>query len=74
MMGKTISLNNMPYQVVGILAPGFNTELDSPPDVFLPFQIDPSSTDHAQYFTVVGRLRAGSDGLRGERTASTCGQ
>ncbi len=57
--GKTISLNGAPYEIVGVVGPGFNTELDSPPGIFLPFQIDPASTDHAQYFNVVGRLRPG---------------
>src|SRR6202167_949853 len=33
MPGKTISLSGVPYIVVGILGPGFNTELDSPPDI-----------------------------------------
>ena len=55
--GKTISLSGMPYTVVGVLGPDFNTELDSPPDVWLPFQIDLNSTDHAQYFNVVARLK-----------------
>jgi len=57
--GKAISLSGAPYIVIGILGPGFNTELDSPPDVWLPFQIDPNSRDHAQYFVVVGRLKPG---------------
>ena len=59
MIGKTISLGGAPYVVVGIVGPGFNTELDTPPDVWLPFQIDPASVDHAQYFSVVARLRPG---------------
>ncbi len=59
MAGKTISLGGVPYLVVGILGPGFNTELDTPPEVWLPFQIDPASIDHAQYFSVVGRLKPG---------------
>ena len=59
MVGKSISLSGAPYTVVGIVGSSFNTELDSPPDVWLPFQIDPASSDHAQYFTVVGRLKAG---------------
>jgi putative ABC transport system permease protein len=57
--GKTISLSGVPYTVVGIIGPAFNTELDSPPDVWLPFQIDPNSNDHAQYFNVVARLKPG---------------
>jgi putative ABC transport system permease protein len=59
MAGKTISLSGAAYTVVGIAGAAFDTELDSPPDVWLPFQIDPSSADHAQYFNVVARLKPG---------------
>lgn len=58
-LGKTIPLSDVPYEIVGILGAGFNTQLDAPPDIFLPFQIHPASADHAQYFNVVGRLRPG---------------
>lgn len=57
--GKAISLNGVPHVVVGVVGPSFNTELDTPPDVWLPFQIDPLSSDHAQYFNVVARLKPG---------------
>ncbi|HXR76991.1 MAG TPA: ABC transporter permease [Bryobacteraceae bacterium] len=43
MTGKAISLNNTPYEVVGVLSPTFNTELDSPPDAFLPFKLIPTA-------------------------------
>jgi predicted permease len=59
MIGKTISLSGAPYVVVGIVGPGFNTELDTPPEVWLPFQIDPASTDQAHYFSVIARLKPG---------------
>jgi len=59
MAGKTISLSGVPYTVVGVAGSTFNTELDTPPDVWLPFQIDPASSDHAQYFNVVARLKPG---------------
>ena len=59
MAGRTISLSGVPYAVVGVAGGTFDTELDKPPDVWLPFQIDPASTDHAQYFNVVGRLKPG---------------
>ncbi|HEY2014046.1 MAG TPA: ABC transporter permease [Bryobacteraceae bacterium] len=59
MLGKSITLSGAPYVVVGIVGPGFQTALDSPPDVWLPFQVDPESTDHAQYFNVIGRLAKG---------------
>ncbi|MGA2135222.1 MAG: ABC transporter permease [Bryobacteraceae bacterium] len=58
-VGKTMSLSGVPYTIFGVLARSFNTELDTPPDVFLPFQIDPASRDHAQYFNVVARLQPG---------------
>ena len=56
---KTISLSGVPYTVVGVVGPTFDTELDTPPDLWLPFQIDPASNDHAQYFNVVARLKPG---------------
>jgi len=58
-VGQTILLNGAAHVVVGIVGRDFNTELDTPPDVWLPFQIDPASTDHARYFSVVGRLKPG---------------
>lgn len=56
---KTISLSGVPYTVIGIAGPHFNTELDTPPDLWLPFQIDPNSTDQARYFSVLARLKPG---------------
>ncbi len=58
--GKSISLNGMPYRAVGVLGAGFKTELDTPPDIFLPFQIGANSGDHAQYFNVIARLKSGA--------------
>jgi len=58
-VGRSISLGGAPYQVVGIVGRGFETELDSPPDVWLPFQIDAQSTDHAHYFSVIARMAPG---------------
>lgn len=58
-VGRRIALSGVPYTVVGVVAAGFRTELDSPPDVWLPFQIDPASSDHASYFTIMARLRTG---------------
>ena len=58
-IGKTILLNGAAHVVVGIVGRDFNTELDTPPEVWLPFQIDPASSDHARYFSVLGRLKPG---------------
>jgi putative ABC transport system permease protein len=59
LIGKAISLGGQPHTVVGILAPGFDFDSDPRPDVWIPFQLDPESTDHAHYFVVAGRLRPG---------------
>jgi putative ABC transport system permease protein len=58
-IGKSIPLSGVPHIIIGIVAPSFNTELDTPPDIWLPFQIDPNSIDHARYFNIVGRLQPG---------------
>ena len=59
--GKSIPLSGVPYTILGVVARGFKTELDTdaPPEVFLPFQIDPASIDHARFFNIIGRLRPG---------------
>jgi putative ABC transport system permease protein len=58
-VGKTVSLGGEPYTVIGILGPGFDFDSDPPPDVWIPFPIDPDSNDQAHYFAVAGRLRPG---------------
>jgi putative ABC transport system permease protein len=58
-LGKSIPLSGVPHTIIGIVGPSFSTELDPPPDIWLPFQIDPNSIDHARYFSIVGRLQPG---------------
>ena len=59
-VGKSIALSGVPHTVIGIVARSFNTELDAPPDLWIPFQIDPASVDHGRYFNMTGRLQPGS--------------
>jgi len=59
LIGKAISLGGQPHTVVGILRPGFDFDSDPRPDVWIPFQLDPESTDQAHYFVAAGRLRPG---------------
>ena len=65
-VGRSIQLGNVPHIIVGILAPGFDTEqFDVEPAAWVPFQIDPDRVDAGNLFTVTGRLRSGwtlSDG------------
>jgi putative ABC transport system permease protein len=58
-LGKTVSLNGNPYVVVGITGPNVETESPRPIDVWVPFQIDPASTDQNHYFGVAARIRPG---------------
>jgi len=61
-VGKTISLGDVSYVVVGILAANFDTEqFDENPDVWVPFQIEPGSlASDGRLCIVTGRLRPGA--------------
>ena len=56
-VGKTISLANLPYTVVGITSPDFDT--DPVADLWVPYQFDPNTHDQAHYFVAAGRMRSG---------------
>lgn len=59
-VGKTIPINGDPYVVTGILGARFNSEqFDQAPDLWIPFQMDPQSTEGSCYCHVTGRLRPG---------------
>src|SRR2546423_1861492 len=61
-VGRTISLNNEPHDVIGVLGP-FDTEAiqsqAGPADVWLPFQIDPHSVMQGHFFIAGARLKPG---------------
>jgi predicted permease len=61
-VGRTLSLDGDPYVVLGILG-RFDTEAiqspAGPPDVWLPFQIDPNSTMQGHFFLTAGRFKPG---------------
>ncbi|HEV2447122.1 MAG TPA: ABC transporter permease, partial [Candidatus Sulfopaludibacter sp.] len=59
-VGKTILLGNEPFEAIGVLSPGFDfRDFGPPPDVWIPFQIDPNSNDQGHYFQAAGRLKPG---------------
>jgi len=58
-VGKTIVLNGEPYEIIGVAGPGLKIEIEEPPDVYVPFQIDPNSTVQGQFFNAGGRLKPG---------------
>ena len=60
MVGKTISINGSSYRVVGIVASHFNAEqFDQNPDLWIPFQMEPGSTEGGCYCRMTARLKPG---------------
>jgi putative ABC transport system permease protein len=67
LIGKMISLNGRSYAVIGIMAPGvesdppatFESVNAQPIDVWMPFQIDPGNNDQSGFFNVAARLKRG---------------
>jgi putative ABC transport system permease protein len=57
LVGRSVSLGNEPYTVVGIAAAGFRS--DPPAQLWLPLQVDPNSSGFAHYMRVAARLRPG---------------
>jgi len=56
-VGKSISLGNEPYTVVGVTGKDFVGDVQA--DLWLPFQFEPASTDMNDFFFVTGALRPG---------------
>ena len=58
-IGKHITLSGERYEIIGVVGPNLKIEIDQPPDVYIPFQLDPNKVDNGHYFTVIGRLKPG---------------
>jgi len=56
-IGKSLSLGDEPYTVIGVMGRDFRTDQDA--DLWIPFQFDLNSTNQGHYFQVAGRLRRG---------------
>jgi putative ABC transport system permease protein len=56
-VGKPISLGGESYTIIGVIASTF--AFDPAPDLYLPFQADPNSTNQGHYFRVAARLKPG---------------
>src|SRR5262249_29850004 len=57
-VGRSITLGGEAFTVVGVLAPGFDVEgLGLDPELWIPFQIDPNTSDQGHYFGVAGPLK-----------------
>jgi predicted permease len=61
-IGRSLALGGEPYTVVGIVGPTFDVEdwWGGPaPEVWVPFQLDPNSSDQGHYFRSAARLKPG---------------
>ncbi len=60
MLGRSLSLSGEPYTVIGIVGSSFDiSEFGPNPDVWVPFQLDPNTSDQGHYFQVAGKLKTG---------------
>jgi predicted permease len=59
-LGTNISLNGEQYSVIGIAGDSAVMRLNGPPpEVYVPFQLNPNSNDQGAYFAVMARLNSG---------------
>jgi predicted permease len=58
-VGKSISLGNEPYTVVGVLNTFDFNEFGPTPQVWTLFQFDPNTNDQGHYFQAMARLKPG---------------
>jgi putative ABC transport system permease protein len=71
-IGSRLTLSGERYEIIGVVRselPGGqiaeqsllsgDVEINEPPEVYLPFQVDPNSAEHGHYFNVAGRLKPG---------------
>lgn len=72
-IGRRMTLNGEPHEIIGVLAPvarnaqlaeqsliSGDIDINDPPDVYLPFQLDPGSATQGRYFNVAARLKPGA--------------
>jgi predicted permease len=72
-IGRRMTLNGERYEIIGVAGSNLKNgqvsemmrgngdiTIEEPPDVYIPFQLDPNSSDHGHYFNVAGRLKPGA--------------
>jgi len=71
-IGRNITMNGLPHEVIGVMGQNLqggqiseqalgagDIEVNEPPDVYIPFQLDPNSSERGHYFNVAGHLKPG---------------
>ena len=56
-IGKSLSLGNEPYTIVGVLGKDFVSDPEA--EIWVPFQFEPNSTNQGHFFLAVGMLKPG---------------
>jgi predicted permease len=68
-IGRRMRLNGEDHEIIGVLHPDLEDgqiseqgllsgiEINAPPEVYIPFQLDPNSAERGRYFNVAGRLK-----------------
>jgi predicted permease len=58
-IGRTLSLSGEPHVIVGVLGDFDFSDFGASPQVWVPFQLDPNTSDQGHYFQAAGRLQPG---------------
>jgi predicted permease len=58
-IGQSLAFGGVPYTVVGVVAPDFDSREFGGIDIWLPLPLDPNTTDHSEFFEVAARLKPG---------------
>jgi predicted permease len=58
-VGKTVSLSEDAYTVVGVVSREYDIREFANPELWVPFQFDPNTTDQGHYFQAAARLKPG---------------
>jgi predicted permease len=59
-LNKTIQLGGEPHAIIGIVSNSFDVrDFGDQPELWIPFQLDPNSSDQGHYFGASGRLKPG---------------
>ena len=59
-VGKAMSLGSAPFTIIGVLGDFNLSDFGAQqPQLWIPFQLDPNTTDQGHYFRAVGRLKPG---------------
>jgi predicted permease len=58
-IGQSMSLSSEPYEIIGVLDEFDFRDFGPEPQVWIPFQLDPNSSDQGHYFQTAGRLKPG---------------